>query len=185
LNLAIDDTLKVWQIYDEAAERSGYTAGPEQRGYLIRCHVAETQEKAEQNGREFMWMQGEFTGLTHPIWAAPSGYLGPWARRSLAKLRSGNAATNKADYETQVDAGLIIAGTPDQVIDRLKLLVEKARPSILALWGNDGHVSHEDSMTCIRLLGQEVMPAIRDFGRNLGLLSPFELDSPVSLDPAS
>ncbi len=181
LNLSLDDTLKVWDIYDQAAERAGYRAGPEQRGYLIRCHVADTAEKADRNGREFMWMQGEFTGLVHPIWSAPSGYLGPWARRALAKMRSGAAVRPEADYDAQVDAGLIIAGTPDQVIERLKLLIARARPSILALWGNDGHVSHEDSMTCIRLMGQEVMPALREFGDYLDLRSPFELDTPVSL----
>ena len=125
LNLSLDDTLKVWDIYDRAAERAGYRAGPEQRGYLIRCHVADTEEKAERNGREFMWMQGEFTGLVHPIWSAPSGYLGPWARRALAKMRSGAGFRPQADYEAQVDAGLIITGTPDQVIERLKVLVRQ------------------------------------------------------------
>ena len=36
-------------------------------------------------------------------------------------------------------------------------------------------------MECIRLLGQEVMPAIREIGEELGLNSPFDLNSPVSL----
>jgi hypothetical protein len=61
------------------------------------------------------------------------------------------------------------------------VIVEETRPSILALWGNDGKVSHEDSKTCIRLLGQEVMPAIREIGNKLGLKSPFEVNAPVSL----
>ena len=39
----------------------------------------------------------------------------------------------------------------------------------------------KDSKTCIRLLGQEVMPAIREIGDKLGLKSPFETNSPVSL----
>ena len=51
----------------------------------------------------------------------------------------------------------------------------------MALWGNDGGVSHEDSMRCIELLGKEVMPALRDWGQELGLKSPFEVESPVSL----
>ena len=44
----------------------------------------------------------------------------------------------------------------------------------MAFWGNDGNVSHEDTKTCIRLLGQEVMPAVREIGKELGLNSPFE-----------
>src|SRR3989449_6880050 len=76
LNAPIEETKQIWQLYDETAERVGYQAGSEQRGYLIRCHVAETEEKAIENARQFMWMQGEFTGLTHPLWASPAGYLG-------------------------------------------------------------------------------------------------------------
>jgi hypothetical protein len=47
--------------------------------------------------------------------------------------------------------------------------------------GNDGTVSHEDSTTGIRLLGQEVMPRPRDIGRNLGLTDPFAANAPTSL----
>ena len=51
----------------------------------------------------------------------------------------------------------------------------------MALWGNDGKVSHEDSKTCIRLLGQEVLPQLRETAKGLGLMSPFEANTPVSL----
>ena len=181
LNTSVEDTLSIWKIYDEAAMEAGYVSGPEQRGYLLRCHVAETEEKALQNAREFLWMQGEFTGLTHPVWAAPSGYLGSWARRALAKQRLRGAKRVWPSFEEQLASSQIVAGTPDQVVERLTVILEKARPSILALWGNDGRVNHEDSMTCIRLLGQEVMPALREIGKRLELSSPFDLDTPVSL----
>ena len=84
-------------------------------------------------------------------------------------------------FEKQLESMGLIAGTPKQVIEKLRVIVEETRPSILALWGNDGKVSHQDSLTCIRLLGQEVMPAIREIGDKLGLKSPFEADTPVSL----
>src|SRR5216683_4816342 len=89
LNTSIEDSKAIWKTYDEEAGKSGYKGGPEQRGYLIRCHVQEDEEKALKNARQFMWMMGEFTGLQHPVWAAPSGYLGPWARRALAEVRVG------------------------------------------------------------------------------------------------
>ena len=59
--------------------------------------------------------------------------------------------------------------------------MEETRPGILALYGNDGRISHEDSKTCIRLIGQEVLPALREIGKELGLESPFDLNTPVSL----
>jgi hypothetical protein len=35
-------------------------------------------------------------------------------------------------------------------------------------------------MSYIRLMGQEVLPALREMGKELGLNSPFELNTPVS-----
>src|SRR5579884_1766727 len=178
LNLPIEESKNVWKIYDQVAKDSGYEAGPSERGYLIRCHVAETQEKAIRNAREFMWMQGEFTGLTHPVWAAPSGYLGPWARRAMAELRAGYTHVRgaNASLEKQMQNLTLIAGTPEQVVEKLRIIMEETRPSILALYGNDGRINHEDSKTCIRLTGQEVLPRLREIGKQLGLESPFDLN---------
>ncbi len=181
LNAPIEESKKIWQLYDDTAARVGFTAGPEHRGYLIRCHVAETEEKAIQNAREFMWMQGEFTGLTHPLWASPAGYLGEWARKPLAEFRVGRRKQSMPPFEKQFQAMSIIAGTPKQVIEKLKVIVEETRPSILALWGNDGKVTHQDSKTCIRLLGQEVMPAIREIGDRARVEESVRDESPVSL----
>ena len=36
----------------------------------------------------------------------------------------------------------------------------------------------------IRLLGQEVFPQVRDWAKELGLKSPFEAETPVSVDYA-
>ncbi len=41
---------------------------------------------------------------------------------------------------------------------------------------------HEDAKTCIRLLGQEVFPAVREMAKELDLKSPFETNQPVSVD---
>jgi alkanesulfonate monooxygenase SsuD/methylene tetrahydromethanopterin reductase-like flavin-dependent oxidoreductase (luciferase family) len=177
LNTAVEQTMKIWDVYDQAARGAGYEPGPEQHGYLIRCHVAETEEKALRNGREFMWMQGEFTGLGHPVWASPPGYGSPTTRRQ--RLAAGRRPA--AAFEQQLDDTTIIAGTPDQVIERLKFIMRSTRPGIFALWGNDGKVSYEDSETCIRLLGQEVLPAVREYAKELDLKGPFEANTPVSL----
>jgi hypothetical protein len=67
------------------------------------------------------------------------------------------------------------------VVAKLKRILEETRPGILALWGNDGRVSQEDSLTCIRLMGQEVFPAIREIAKELDLKSPFEANAPVHL----
>ncbi len=183
LNTSVDATKQIWQTYDAAAAEVGYTPGPENRGYLIRMHVSDSEEKAVANARQFMWMMGEFTGLAHPVWSSPSGYFSPSSRRNFVQFATGRAKNPRGNptFEEQLATTQIIAGTPDQVIPKLRHLMEETRPGIMAFWANDGSVSPEDTRTCIRLLGQEVMPAVREIGKSLGLNGPFDIDAPVSL----
>ena len=151
---------------------------------MQRIFVAETEEKALENARQFMWMQGEFTGLAHPVWSSPSGYFSPERRRDFVQFAVGRATSprGRASFEEQIDNMQIIAGTPETVIAKLRTILEATRPGIMAFWGSDGNVSHEDTKTCIRLLGQEVLPAVREIGKELGLDSPFDADAPVSIN---
>jgi len=182
LSTAIDATKKIWELYDSVAAEAGYTGGPENRGYLQRCHVAETEEKALANARQFMWMQGEFTGLAHPVWSSPSGYFSPSYRKAFVEYAVGRGANPRAAaFEDQIESQQIIAGTPKTVIPKLRRLLEETRPSIVGFWCADGFVSNADTQTCIKLLGQEVLPAVREMGKTLGLWSPFEANAPVSI----
>jgi alkanesulfonate monooxygenase SsuD/methylene tetrahydromethanopterin reductase-like flavin-dependent oxidoreductase (luciferase family) len=182
LNTPLHLTGQLWDIYDTAARGAGYEPGPENRGYLLRVHVQDTEEKALECAREFMWMQGQFTGVGHPYWVSPSGYGSPERRLMYTKLANGLIPRiNAASFEEQLASHEIVAGTPDQVIAALRVVLETCRPSILMLWGNDGKVGHPDAMRCIELTGQEVLPALREMGDELGLHDPFELDTPISL----
>jgi alkanesulfonate monooxygenase SsuD/methylene tetrahydromethanopterin reductase-like flavin-dependent oxidoreductase (luciferase family) len=183
LNTAIDATKVIWDTYSKAAAEVGYTAGPENFGYLIRVHVQDTMEKALRNARQFMWMQGEFTGLAHPVWANPAGYFSPSGRRSFVEFAVGRAKNPRGNptFEDQIESTMIIAGTPDTVIPQLKTLIEHTRPGIMGIWGSDGTVPKEDRRRCIELLVKEVMPAVREHGNALGLKDPWEANAPVHL----
>jgi alkanesulfonate monooxygenase SsuD/methylene tetrahydromethanopterin reductase-like flavin-dependent oxidoreductase (luciferase family) len=183
LNTPVDRTKQVWDIYDTVAAEHGFTGGPEYHGLLKQIHVAETEEKALENARQFTWMQGEFTGLAHPVWSSPAGYGSPDNRRAFAEFSVGRSKNprGRPGLEKQLEDLMVIAGTPKQVIAKLRVLLEETRPGILGFWGNDGTVPHQDAMTCIRLLGQEVFPAVREMAKELDLKSPFETQQPVSV----
>ena len=182
LNTNFDQSANIKRIYTESAREVGYEAGPEQFGQLLQCHVAETEEKAERNAREFMWMRGEFTGLSHPVWGTPSGYGSRSNRKALIEIAGGRRPLMRPpDLNTRRLEKTFLWGTPPQVVEQLKVVLDNNRVGIIALWGNDGRIDHEDSMTCIRLMGQEVIPAIKDYADQHGLKGPFELDTPVSL----
>jgi hypothetical protein len=134
------------------------------------------------NAKQFMWMQGEFTGLAHPVWSSPSGYFSPSYRTAFVEYAVGRRSNPRgAAFEDQIRNQQIVAGTPKTVIPKLRRLLEETRPSIVGFWASDGFVSNEDTKTCIRLLGQEVLPALRDIGKELGLWSPFEANAPTSI----
>jgi alkanesulfonate monooxygenase SsuD/methylene tetrahydromethanopterin reductase-like flavin-dependent oxidoreductase (luciferase family) len=183
LNTSIEATKTIHETYDKAAADVGYTAGPENFGYLIRVHVQDTMEKALKNARQFMWMQGEFTGLAHPVWANPSGYFSPSGRRGFVEFAVGRAKNPRGNptFEDQIASTMIIAGTPDTVIPQLKTLIEQTRPGIMGIWANDGTVPKDERRRCIELLVKDVMPAVREHGKSLGLKDPWEANAPVHL----
>jgi hypothetical protein len=117
------------------------------------------------------------------VWANPSGYFSPSFRRQFVEFSVGRAESprGRPTFEQQVADGRVIYGTPKTVIPKLRHVLEETRPSIYGIWGNDGSVSNEDAKTCIRLLGQEVMPAMREIGNELGLKDPFQTNAPVHL----
>jgi len=170
LNTSMEDTKRIWGLYDKVAAETGFEAGPQHRGYLVRCIVAETEEKALSNAREHLWMSGEFAGFGRTTWIAPTGY-------SSFEARTGRAAMDKANstLEGQIERGTMVVGTPEQVIARLRWWLEETRPGLLMLWPNDGRLDHESSLDAIRLMGEAVLPAVKEIGRELGLHDQFEL----------
>src|ERR1700745_1384334 len=157
LNTSIEQTKKIWELYDQVALDSGYVGGSENRGYLIQVHISDNEEKAIENAKQFMWMQGEFTGLAHPVWSTPSGYGSPDNRRAFVEFATGRSKNPRyrPPPEKQMEELMIIAGTPKQVIAKLRILLQETRPGILGFWGNDGTVTHQDATTCTRLMGGE------------------------------
>ena len=67
-----------------------------------------------------------------------------------------------------------MVGTPKTVIPMIRKFVETLRPGIFALWYTHGPTTHEDRMTSLRLIGEEVLPAMHEMARELDLPGPFE-----------
>ncbi len=79
-------------------------------------------------------------------------------------------------YEEQTEKMSIISGTPKTVIPKVRHVLETLRPGSIFFWDGDGAMTHEDSMRSLRLMGEEVIPAVREIGKELDLQSPFEVD---------
>jgi alkanesulfonate monooxygenase SsuD/methylene tetrahydromethanopterin reductase-like flavin-dependent oxidoreductase (luciferase family) len=190
----LQPTLEMWDLYTSEAAKHGYQAGPENFGYLQPIFVHETEEKADALGRNFLF-GGGFANFARPEWMFPPGYNSHEATRRLANLfanpnlpgktltpsqlhDSGDVEAVKraiySNYENAKESLQIITGTPKSVMPKLRKVLEVLRPGIFSFW-LDGPAPREDRMTCLRLLGTEVLPAVREIGKELGLKDPFEM----------
>ena len=204
----LDPTLEMVKLYRDTAAEEGYEFGPENFGYLQRVVVAETEEKAQELGRHFMYGGGINT-FARPEWMFPPGYNSKAATRRLAQIytdpNSGEELMSLRPTETaegleanrrqiygrylpEQENLQLIVGTPDTIIPKIQHILETVRPGIFAMWHHHGPISHEDRMTSIRLLGQEVLPAMRNIAAELDLPGPYErlpgsrrLETPVGV----
>ena len=47
------------------------------------------------------------------------------------------------------------------------------RPGILSFW-LDGPIGYKDRIKCLEMLARDVVPALREIGKELGLVNPFQ-----------
>src|SRR5262249_4599153 len=103
------------------------------------------------------------------------------AAREVTSPETDSAAARRAartnrSYDELVAAKAIIVGSPKTVIARVKEIMEFLRVSSIFFWGGEGAMTHEESMRNIRLMGEEVIPALKEHARALGIVDPFEVD---------
>ena len=79
-----------------------------------------------------------------------------------------------ASYQAELDNQQIIVGTPKTVIAKLRKFLAVLRPGIFSFWYAHTPSSHEERMTSLKLLGQEVLPAMREMAHELDLVDPYE-----------
>ena len=142
-----------------AAECGLPEPGPDRFAYLALCYTAETEEDAERGGQELLWyLQRE----RHPYFFNPPGYT-PYA--ALAhQMSSGERRAYGDDYRTLASKGILIAGTPDQMIEKIAYLHERCNTGHLLMMNQAGFMSAERTRRSMELFAREVYPAIRNLG---------------------
>jgi alkanesulfonate monooxygenase SsuD/methylene tetrahydromethanopterin reductase-like flavin-dependent oxidoreductase (luciferase family) len=159
---------EIYDLYDEVAAKSGFTPTSEQRGYVIRVSVADTDEKAYEEGRHFFWQLGTSFGVAPRHWLQPPGYVSRAAtqsRREQARVGSVNVTPGgpSLSYEEAHATYQIVSGNPDTVIKKLQHIIDVVDPGYMVFWGREGLMSHEVAMRGIDLMTQEVIPAVKAY----------------------
>ena len=148
--------------YVEVAKEYGFRAGPEHFGYLIRVFCADTDEKAKEVGRNFMWTSAH-KGRGPREHNDPPGYQTREAMALKADRQAmGGGFNDQVGYEDLLELDNIIVGSPDTVIRKLRMVIERLNPGYIHIYGNDGPMPQQDVLRSIELLGAEVIPALKE-----------------------
>ena len=193
----MEPTKQAFQLYHDTAAEEGYESGPQNLGYLWKVHVDETEELAEATGRKYV------QGPSNPFLAGNEGTVNPalvnlpglTSRRRVLPTQAvataarggggGVAGVLGRPYEQQIADRTIICGTPKTVIPKIREVLEYVRPGSIFFWDGDGAMTHDDAMRSLRLMGEEVIPAVREIAKELDLPGPFEVDPSTNkpMDP--
>jgi len=151
-------------IYIETAREAGYTPGPGNFGGNVMVFCADTDEKAQEIGRTYMWHgKHRFKGPSEHN--DPPGYRSRAAVDVIRKIPAGvgvRLGQRERTYEELQEAGSIVVGSPDTVIKKLTEILDTVAPGYLICYGNEGDMPYEDVMRSIELIGKEVIPALHE-----------------------
>ena len=80
----------------------------------------------------------------------------------------------------------MIVGSPKTVIERIKTIMRVLRPGVFTVFQVQGTVSNEDRLRSMGLIAKEVMPAMREYAKELDLPDPFtRFPGSVKLQPGT
>jgi alkanesulfonate monooxygenase SsuD/methylene tetrahydromethanopterin reductase-like flavin-dependent oxidoreductase (luciferase family) len=159
LGSSLEQTAELIALYRDTAAEAGYDMQPEHIGYLARVFVADSEEKAQAEGRNFFWQNGALNKQPRE-WMAPPGYASV-DFAGIRRLRAVSKPFDNQAYQEAQDNYQVVVGTPDQVITRLRYMRDSLGIGHMCLWAHDGYMTHADTVRCIELFGNEVLPALR------------------------
>ena len=130
--------------------------------FMPLVYVADTDEEAMKGADEVAWY---LRTKAAPQFKNPPGYvnvdLNVQALRGTFTKASDNIRAQGLDYLR--DQGVIIAGTPDSVVKQIRRLHELTGGfDHLLMMMQCGFLSHEKTVSNIKLFAKEVYPRIRD-----------------------
>jgi len=201
LGTSLAPTAELWEKYADLVADRGFQAGPENFAYLGMVSVGDTEEEAVELARNFLFAHGNrlFARAEHTL---PAGFnsenairrmstqvSGAWLGLNREKIMGedlGKKDLTAEDVEKahrEIDVALenmrknyqIIAGTAEQVKERIETILRVARPGAFVFMNIQGDVSGERRRKNMRLIAEDVMPHMRKVAEDLDLTSQYDV----------
>ena len=131
--------------------------------YAALVYVAPDEAAAHAGAEKLLWYIT--SNKVPPHFANPPGYVPTEA--NLRMLRGGvhplSAFRSNATVEGAIEAGIMFAGTPDQVYRQLKKVYDYVGGfGHLLIMGQAGFLEHADTVAGIRNFAREVYPRLKE-----------------------
>ncbi len=159
----IAETFSYYRKYAE--EECGWTPPPDYMGVSRQCYVAPTDEQAREEIEEHAMTF--YSVLAAPAKQAEMASLN--ARRNTPRSfdykSSGHVHLNQAggaDWDRVQDLGLLITGSPDTVIRKIREQEEALGVGTFLTYLPFGSLEPKQAMGSLELFAKEVLPVIRD-----------------------
>lgn len=159
----IERIAAIMRQFREAATGYGYEASPDQLGWAFLMVCADTDEQAREIAQPHVETLFNRLILGPNELFFPPGYSTEASQRGVLSSKSGMFTREDLTYDELEAAGVVIAGSPDTVIDKLRESVDRLGVGKLLPMVQVAGMSHEQSRTSIQLFGDHVIPALRDY----------------------
>jgi len=126
----------------------------------VPCYVAETDDIALKEGEKYiMWLFKK--GLkVRPEFFTPPGYMSERSIRAI--LESGIRPGQWGSFQELIDTGVIIAGSPATVIEKLSYYTDVLHANMLVTGGHVGEIPDYLVLKTQEMMAKEVMPHFRE-----------------------
>jgi alkanesulfonate monooxygenase SsuD/methylene tetrahydromethanopterin reductase-like flavin-dependent oxidoreductase (luciferase family) len=178
LNTGWVRTPAIFAAYRNKAAEVGLPARQDKLAYMALVGVGETREEGWRRADQILGYS-RTSGIVAPQFSNPPGYMpaaanaqvlkagvaGP-ARATRVQRKDGTPINARTmTVEEAIDAGLVFAGTPDDVWDQLKAFYDHDGGfGHLLMMGQGGTISHEDTVANLTLFSKEVLPRLAGLG---------------------
>jgi alkanesulfonate monooxygenase SsuD/methylene tetrahydromethanopterin reductase-like flavin-dependent oxidoreductase (luciferase family) len=161
-----DGTRAIFDAYRRGWRQSGRAgAVPLDRlAYAALVYAAPSEREARAGAEKLLWYVTANKVL--PQYTLPPGYVSVRAAVDVLRGKTNPLSHfgERPTVESAIEAGIMIAGTPDQVVKQVRKLYDHVGGfGHLLLMGQAGFLEHEETALGIRTFAREVYPRLKDF----------------------
>ena len=178
LNTGWVRTPAIFAAYRQKAAEVGLPARQDKLAYMALVGIGNTREEGWRRADQILGYS-RTSGNVAPQFSNPPGYMP--AAANAAVLKAGAAGPARATrvqrkdgtpinartmtVEEAIDAGLVFAGTPDDVWTQLKAFYNHVGGfGHLLMMAQGGTITHEDTVANLTLFSKEVLPRMAELG---------------------